>query len=250
MATKLYPPLKPYKSELLPVSDLHKISVKQLGNAEGQPVLFVHGGPGGGCDARDAQRFDPAQYRAILVDQRGSGDSVPHTELTDNTTWHLVDDFEKVREHLGIEKWHVFGGSWGSTLSLAHAQKHPERVRSLILRGIFTALPPQPPDGSWHRNGRSFCISSIDELQHVLFTLTDLAPAEQYVLSKVDLTHGVRKEDVGVYLCPVMENMTAIYRLPAGFIALLPYGENAYAVADRTPSWPQLVRAVMFYIAS
>ncbi|GJN87251.1 hypothetical protein Rhopal_000196-T1 [Rhodotorula paludigena] len=138
MATKLYPPLKPYKSELLPVSDLHKISVKQFGNAQGQPVLFVHGGPGGGCDARDAQRFDPAQYRAILVDQRGSGDSLPHAELTDNTTWHLVDDFEKVREHLGIEKWHVFGGSWGSTLSLAYAQKHPECVRSLTLRGIFT----------------------------------------------------------------------------------------------------------------
>ncbi|KAK4331491.1 Proline iminopeptidase [Rhodotorula toruloides] len=135
----LFPPIKPYKTELLPVSDLHKISVRQYGRQDGQPVLMVHGGPGGGCDDKDAQRFDPDVYRVILVDQRGSGESLPAAELKENTTWDLVEDFEKVRKHLGIEqKWHVFGGSWGSTLSLAYAQTHPDRVKSLTLRGIFT----------------------------------------------------------------------------------------------------------------
>lgn len=136
--SSLYPPIKPYKTELLPVSDLHRISVKQFGQESGKPVLFVHGGPGGGCDARDAQRFDPSVYRVILVDQRGSGDSLPPAELRDNTTWDLVADFEKVREHVGVDTWHVFGGSWGSTLALAYAQTHPDRVKSLTLRGIFT----------------------------------------------------------------------------------------------------------------
>ncbi|GAA6051963.1 hypothetical protein JCM3770_002986 [Rhodotorula araucariae] len=134
----LYPPIQPFKAELLPVSDLHKISVKQYGKPTGQPVLFVHGGPGGGCDPRDAQRFNPDVYHITLVDQRGSGDSLPAAELEGNTTWDLVDDFEKVRKHLGIDRWHVFGGSWGSTLSLAYAQTHPDRVKSLTLRGIFT----------------------------------------------------------------------------------------------------------------
>ncbi|GAA5855935.1 hypothetical protein JCM9279_005554 [Rhodotorula babjevae] len=134
----LYPRIKPFKTELLSVSDLHKISVKQFGKEGGKPVLFVHGGPGGGCDPKDAQRFNPDLYHIILVDQRGSGDSLPPAELKDNDTWALVADFEKVREHVKVDKWHVFGGSWGSTLSLAYAQTHPERVESLTLRGIFT----------------------------------------------------------------------------------------------------------------
>ncbi|BGP54193.1 hypothetical protein JCM8202_001327 [Rhodotorula sphaerocarpa] len=134
----IFPPIKPYKAEHLAVSDLHKISVRQYGNENGQPVLFVHGGPGGGCDHKDAQRFDPQVYRIVLVDQRGSGESLPPSELKENTTWDLVEDMEKVRKHLGIDKWHVFGGSWGSTLSLAYAQTHTDRVKSLTLRGIFT----------------------------------------------------------------------------------------------------------------
>ncbi|BGP38451.1 hypothetical protein JCM10450v2_002397 [Rhodotorula kratochvilovae] len=136
--SSLFPAIQPFKSELLPVSDLHKISVKQFGKPDGQSVLFVHGGPGGGCDPRDAQRFDPSVYHITLVDQRGSGDSLPAAELEENTTWDLVEDFEKVRKHLGVDKWHVFGGSWGSTLGLAYAQTHPDRVKSLTLRGIFT----------------------------------------------------------------------------------------------------------------
>ncbi|GAA6000381.1 hypothetical protein JCM10207_007988 [Rhodosporidiobolus poonsookiae] len=137
MAT-LYPPIKPYKEEMLKVSDIHTLSVRQYGNPSGTPVLFIHGGPGGGSDDRDAQRFDPEAYRIILHDQRGSGRSTPPAELRDNTTQLLVADIETIREHLGIDKAHVFGGSWGSTLSLAYAQAHPDRVKSLTLRGIFT----------------------------------------------------------------------------------------------------------------
>ncbi|GAA5891301.1 hypothetical protein JCM6882_004650 [Rhodosporidiobolus microsporus] len=136
--SSLYPSIQPYKTEFLQVSDLHRVSVKQYGNPEGAPVLFIHGGPGGGCDHRDARRFNPAKYRIVLHDQRGSGDSTPPASLEDNTTQRLVEDIEKIREHLGIEKAHVFGGSWGSTLSLAYAQAHPSRVKSLTLRGIFT----------------------------------------------------------------------------------------------------------------
>ncbi|GAA5898837.1 uncharacterized protein JCM6883_003441 [Sporobolomyces salmoneus] len=134
----LFPPIEPYKTEMFPVSDVHTLSIKQYGNKDGKPVVFVHGGPGGGCDAKDARRFDPQHYRIILFDQRGSGDSTPLASLEDNTTPHLIEDMEKIRQHLGIEKWHVFGGSWGSTLSLAYSQTHPDRVKSLVLRGIFT----------------------------------------------------------------------------------------------------------------
>ncbi|GAA5979531.1 hypothetical protein JCM11641_005424 [Rhodosporidiobolus odoratus] len=136
--SSLYPEIKPYKTELLQVSDVHKLSIRQYGNSQGQPVFFIHGGPGGGCDARDARRFDPSVYRIVLHDQRGSGDSTPAASLEDNTTQHLIEDIEKLRKHLEIEKAHIFGGSWGSTLSLAYAQAYPDRVKSLTLRGIFT----------------------------------------------------------------------------------------------------------------
>ncbi|GAA5869820.1 hypothetical protein JCM16303_001807 [Sporobolomyces ruberrimus] len=136
--SSLFAPIEPYKSEMFPVSEVHELSIKQYGNPKGSPVVFVHGGPGGGCDAKDARRFDPDHYRIILFDQRGSGDSTPLASLVDNTTPHLIEDIEKIREHLQVEKWHVFGGSWGSTLSLAYAQEHPDKVKSLVLRGIFT----------------------------------------------------------------------------------------------------------------
>jgi proline iminopeptidase len=132
-----YPDIEPYDTGMLPVSDLHTVYWEQSGNPKGKPVVFVHGGPGGGTDAKQRRFFDPEAYRIILFDQRGCGRSTPHAELHDNTTWHLVADMESLREHLGIEKWQVFGGSWGSTLALAYAQKHPERVTELVLRGIF-----------------------------------------------------------------------------------------------------------------
>lgn len=133
----LYPPLEPFRHFELDVSDGHRIHVEQCGNPQGVPILFVHGGPGGGIDVNSRRFFDPAFYHIILFDQRGSGRSRPFASTDANTTWHLVADMEIIREHLGIECWALFGGSWGSTLSLAYAQKHPERVTALILRGVF-----------------------------------------------------------------------------------------------------------------
>ncbi|XP_022310529.2 putative proline iminopeptidase isoform X2 [Crassostrea virginica] len=141
MSTKqreLYPEIEPFHTEHLKVSDLHSIFVEQCGNKTGKPVVFVHGGPGGGIGPKDRKYFDPSVYRIFLFDQRGSGKSTPSAELKENTTWDLVADMEKIREHYGIDKWVVFGGSWGSTLSLSYAETHPDRVKALVLRGIFT----------------------------------------------------------------------------------------------------------------
>lgn len=137
MRRDLYPAIEPFETLALPVSDLHTIHVEQSGNPQGKPVVFVHGGPGGGCDPKHRRFFDPARYRIVLFDQRGCGRSTPHASLEQNTTWDLVDDMERIRARLGIDRWMVFGGSWGSTLGLAYAEKHPERVTELVLRGIF-----------------------------------------------------------------------------------------------------------------
>ncbi len=132
-----YPEIEPGTSGMLPVSALHTLYYEECGNPRGKPVVFLHGGPGGGSNARCRRFFDPEAYRIVLFDQRGCGRSTPHAELAENTTWDLVADIERLREHLGIERWQVFGGSWGSTLALAYAQTHPERVTELVLRGIF-----------------------------------------------------------------------------------------------------------------
>ncbi|MBW4657316.1 MAG: prolyl aminopeptidase [Drouetiella hepatica Uher 2000/2452] len=134
---ELYPALAPYHADTLQVSNLHQIYFEQAGNPQGQPVVFLHGGPGGGINSIYRQYFDPHQWRIILFDQRGCGLSTPHAELRENTTWELVSDIEKLRTHLGIDQWVVFGGSWGSTLSLAYSQTHPKACKGLILRGIF-----------------------------------------------------------------------------------------------------------------
>jgi proline iminopeptidase len=136
-ARALYPPIEPYTSGCLPVSALHTLWYEECGNPEGMPVVFLHGGPGGGTGPNMRRFFDPAHYRVVLFDQRGCGRSTPRAELAENTTWHLVADIERLREHLGVDRWIVFGGSWGSTLALAYAERHPERVRALVLRGIF-----------------------------------------------------------------------------------------------------------------
>jgi len=133
----LYPDIEPYDSGFLQVSPLHRLYYEQCGNPRGKPVVFLHGGPGAGCNAKSRRFFDHARYRIVLFDQRGCGRSTPHAELADNTTWHLVADIESLREHLGLDRWQVFGGSWGSTLALAYAQTHPDRVTELVLRGIF-----------------------------------------------------------------------------------------------------------------
>ncbi len=133
----LFPPIEPFDSFRLRVSGLHELHVEQCGNPDGLPVIFFHGGPGAGLSPLHRRFFDPAAYRVVLFDQRGSGRSTPLGELRENTTWDLVADAERIRERLGIEKWLVFGGSWGSTLGLAYAETHPERCTGLILRGIF-----------------------------------------------------------------------------------------------------------------
>jgi proline iminopeptidase len=133
----LYPEIEPFNSGTLAVSTLHTLYFEESGNPKGKPVVFLHGGPGGGASAKCRRFFDPAIYRIVLFDQRGCGKSTPHAELTDNTTWDLVADIERLREHLKIRRWQVFGGSWGSTLALAYAQTHPDKVTELVLRGIF-----------------------------------------------------------------------------------------------------------------
>jgi len=133
----LYPEIEPFDSGMLRVSDLHTLYYEQCGNPHGKPAVFLHGGPGAGCNAKCRRFFDPRVYRIVLFDQRGCGRSTPHAELRENTTWDLVADIERLREHLRIERWQVFGGSWGSTLALAYAETHPERVTELVLRGIF-----------------------------------------------------------------------------------------------------------------
>lgn len=135
--TWAYPPIEPFDTGRLPVSALHTIAYEQSGNPQGKPVIFLHGGPGGGKSPAQRRFFDPTRYRIVNFDQRGCGESTPHAEIAENTTWDLVADIEKLRTHLGIERWQVFGGSWGSTLALAYAQKHPERVTEIVLRGIF-----------------------------------------------------------------------------------------------------------------
>ena len=138
-----YPEIEPYDTGMLAVGDGNEIYWEVSGNPDGKPVVFLHGGPGGGTNPNQRRVFDPERYRIVLFDQRMCGRSTPHAsapeaDLAANTTWHLVADIERLREHLGIEAWQVFGGSWGSTLALAYAQKHTDRVTELIVRGIFT----------------------------------------------------------------------------------------------------------------
>ena len=133
-----YEPIEPYRSGHLDTGDGHTLYWELCGNPAGTPAVVLHGGPGGGCTPFQRRYFDPARYNVLLFDQRGCGRSTPHASLDNNTTWHLVADIERLRVMLGIERWVVFGGSWGSTLALAYAETHPEAVRALVLRGIFT----------------------------------------------------------------------------------------------------------------
>lgn len=135
---ELFPPIDPHETGTIKVSELHEVYFEVSGNPRGKPAVVCHGGPGGGSTPAMRRYFDPTRYRIIVFDQRGCGRSTPRAELTDNTTWHLVEDMEQLRRHLGVKTWQVFGGSWGSTLALAYAQTHPETVCELVLRGIFT----------------------------------------------------------------------------------------------------------------
>ena len=158
-ARTLYPPVEPYETGMLDVGDGQQLYWEVSGNPDGKPAVFLHGGPGGGTSPRQRQFFDPKRYRIVLVDQRGCGKSTPHAstpgiDMSANTTGHLVGDIEKLREHLGVEEWLVFGGSWGSALALAYAEMHPDHVSELVLRGIFTL---RRPELDWFYNeGASF----------------------------------------------------------------------------------------------
>lgn len=134
---ELYPPIEPFNTGFLPVSDLHTVYYEQVGNPNGKKVVFLHGGPGGGIEADYRRFFDPEKWHVTLFDQRGCGLSTPFAELRENTTWDLVADIERLRAHLGIDEWFIFGGSWGSTLAIAYAETHPDHCLGLILRGIF-----------------------------------------------------------------------------------------------------------------
>src|SRR5215510_14110540 len=139
----LYDEAEPYDSGHIRVSPVHQLYYEQCGNPNGKPVVFLHGGPGAGLIPDYRRFFDPQAYRVILFEQRGAGRSLPHASLDDNTTWHMVQDIEVIRAQFGVEQWLVFGGSWGSTLALAYAETHSERVRGLVLRGIFLCRPKE-----------------------------------------------------------------------------------------------------------
>ncbi|WP_334188676.1 prolyl aminopeptidase [Noviherbaspirillum sp.] len=146
----LFPPIEPYRSGVLPVDELHTLYWEECGNPHGEPVLFLHGGPGGGCTPKQRRFFDPAHYRIVLFDQRGAGRSTPLGEYRNNTTQLLVSDIERLRDMLGIDRWLVFGGSWGSTLALAYGEAHPERCLGFVLRGIFLCTQAEI---DWFING-------------------------------------------------------------------------------------------------
>ena len=141
---ELFPNIEPFNTFHLPVSDLHTIYVEESGNKNGKPVIFLHGGPGGGVDPKYRRYFNPDKWHIIMFDQRGCGKSTPFAELKENTTWDLVDDIEKIRNHLSIDRWVIYGGSWGSTLSLAYSQTYPDSCKALILRGIFLVRKKEP----------------------------------------------------------------------------------------------------------
>ncbi len=167
----LYPEIEPYQSNWLVTSEIHHIYYEQCGNPAGQPVVFLHGGPGSGCNPSQRRFFDPVHYRIILLDQRGCGRSMPLGCVEDNTTEHLVADIESLRNHLGIKDWLVFGGSWGSTLGLAYALAHPSSVTGLILRGIFLS---RRSELDWFlKEVKLFCPEAWEKL------LTFLDPAER-----------------------------------------------------------------------
>lgn len=158
--TKLYSHIEPYDIQFLKVSNRHTLYVEQSGNPEGKPVVFLHGGPGGGTLPQYRQFFDPTRWRIVMFDQRGCGRSTPFAELQENSTWDLVADIENIREHLGISRWAVFGGSWGSTLALAYATSHPQACTDLFLRGIFLLRKKKKSTGFIRKAVRSYFLIS------------------------------------------------------------------------------------------
>lgn len=221
-----YPPLEPFKSGLLDVGDGHRVYWELCGNPNGKPAVFLHGGPGGGCSADHRRLFNPQRYCVLLFDQRGCGRSTPHACLEANTTWHLVADIERLRAMLGVERWLVFGGSWGSTLALAYAQKHPEHVSELIVRGIFTV---RREELHWYyQEGASWLFP--DKWEHFI---APIPPAERH-----DLIAAYRRRLTGDDQAQKMAAAKAWSVWEGSTITLLPddalaaaFGNDEYALA-------------------
>jgi proline iminopeptidase len=189
----LWPPLEPYKTGYLKVSDLHEIYYQLAGNPDGKPVMFLHGGPGAGCMKTDFQYFNPDKYHIILHDQRASGLSKPFAVIEENTTWHLVDDIEKLRQHLNLDKVVLFGGSWGSTLALAYAEQYPQNVSGMILRGVFTSTQEEI-DHFYHGGAGKF----FPEYYQKLVTSLDNPAEKNYpaqLLEKLQSPDSLVKND-------------------------------------------------------
>lgn len=222
----LYPDVEPFDSGMLDVGDGHTIYWERCGTKGAKPAVFLHGGPGGGISPKHRCLFDPAKYDVLLFDQRGCGRSIPHADLEANTTWHLVADIERLREMIGVETWLVFGGSWGSTLALAYAETHPERVSALIVRGIYTLTRGEL---DWYYQ---FGVSEMFPDRWEQF----LAPIPQ--AERGDLMGAYRKRLVGGDKAVQLEAARAWSQWEGGTITLLPdkeltdsFGEDGFAIA-------------------
>jgi proline iminopeptidase len=221
----LYPPIEPFEVGRLDVGDGHQIYFEHCGNPGGTPAVFLHGGPGAGCSPAQRRLFDPARYAVTLFDQRGCGRSTPHASLEANTTWDLVADIERLREQAGIDRWLVFGGSWGSTLALAYAETHPERVSGLIVRGVFTATRSEI---DWYyQGGAAWLFPDLWE--------RFLAPIPE--AERGDLVAAYNRRLTGADEAAKLEAAKAWSLWEAGTITLLPnslaaqFGEDRYALA-------------------
>ena len=227
---ELYPALACYRHGWLRVSALHELYWEESGNPQGKPVVFLHGGPGGGTDPRMRRFFDPARYRIVLFDQRGCGKSRPNASLVDNTTAHLVADIEALRSHLDIERWQAFGGSWGSTLALAYAQAHPTRVTELVLRGIFLV---RPWELRWFYESADGAGALYPDLYEAF--LAPIPPAERHDLMRAYYRRLTSTDPVvlsqAARAWSIWEGATSFLRLNEGYVAKFEEGEYAAAFA-------------------
>ena len=216
----LYPEIEPYSSGYLDTGDGHQVYWEMCGNPDGKPAVFLHGGPGSGCSPKHRRLFDPARYRVLLFDQRGCGRSKPHAGLDNNTTWHLVADIERLRSLMGVERWLVFGGSWGSTLALAYAETHPARVSELVVRGIFTL---RREELLWYyQNGASWLFPDLWE--------AFLAPIPES--ERGDLMAAYRKRLTGSDRAEQLKAAKAWSVWEGSTITLRPNKDNAASHAD------------------
>jgi proline iminopeptidase len=222
----LYPPIEPYYTHQLEVAPPHQLYIEEVGNPQGKPVVFLHGGPGGGISPAYRQFFDPQRWRVVLFDQRGCGRSLPYAELEGNTTWDLVNDIEAIRAHLGIERWTVFGGSWGSTLALAYAQTHPQRCAGLILRGIFTLR--QKEIRWFYQEGASYLYP--DAWEHYLAPIPETEREDLIAAYYRQLTSANRQTRLAAARAwSIWEASTSKLTQDADLIAH--FGEDDFAVA-------------------